>query len=281
MTAQATDNSEAGYSTFSRALVASSLPSLAWSRDRATRPIAAAARTTVLGRIPPAEREWLRRIEDRRRELARTSAVTGPEFHAGERPESGLFSVLHGPVSIASAASVVSVSPLWGLFLMRLVRELSPRSCIELGTGFGLSGCYQGAALELNGAGTLTTLEGAPEWAMIAEQGFAELELGRVEVRVGPLGETLQRLLSESPPVDFAFVDAEHGEAATLGYLGALLPHMSDAGVVVFDDISFSREMIRAWRSIRRHPRISFSIGMWRFGIAVVARAGVAASTAT
>jgi len=258
----------------------SSLPSLALSRDRAKRPIAAAALTTVLGRIPGAERDWLRRIEDRRRELARTGAVTGPEFHAGERPQSGLFSGLHKPVAISAAAPMVSVSPLWGLFLMRLVRELSPRSCLELGTGFGLSGCYLAAALELNGRGTLTTLEGAPEWATIAERGFAELELTRVEVRVGPLAETLQRLLRERPGVDFAFVDAEHGERATLGYFHALLPHVADGAVVVFDDISFSREMIRAWRAIRRHPRVSFSIGMWRFGIAVLAGTGSTASAA-
>ena len=46
---------------------------------------------------------------------------------------------------------------------MRLVRELRPHSCLELGTGVGVSAGYQAAAMELNGVGRLLTLDGSAD----------------------------------------------------------------------------------------------------------------------
>ena len=54
---------------------------------------------------------------------------------------------------------------------MRIVRELSPRACLELGAGYGISAAYQGAALELNGSGTLTTMERIEALGEIVTQG--------------------------------------------------------------------------------------------------------------
>jgi predicted O-methyltransferase YrrM len=256
-----------------RLRMATSLWRLTKRDDPPSRAIAAALKATALGRIPSEERGWIAQIERRRGDLGSDKTVTDPEFHVGARPEGGFFAALHRPVAVSDASSLVSISPLWGVFLMRIVRELAPRSCLELGTGLGLSGAYQGAALELNGVGKLTTLEGNAEWATIAERGFSTLGLGRVKVRPGPLGETLDETLAQNPPVDFVFVDAEHGQAAILGYFRTMLPHLADRGaIIVFDDINFSREMRSGWRAIRGHERVSLSVGLGRVGIAVVSR---------
>ena len=50
-----------------------------------------------------------------------------------------------------------SMPRIWARFLMRLVGELAPRSCIELGTGFGISAMYQAAALETAGLTATST----------------------------------------------------------------------------------------------------------------------------
>jgi predicted O-methyltransferase YrrM len=157
----------------------------------------------------------------------------------------------------------------WVLVLMRLVRELAPRSCVELGTGLGISTAYQAAALELNGDGRLSTLDVSPERAAIAEQGLSELGLDRAEVRVGRIEEELAEVLGSLSPVEYALVDAEHTEEATLGYFAALIPHLAENAVVVFDDIPWTNELRRTWRAIRRNDRVSLGIGLGRLGIAV------------
>src|SRR5207244_11323243 len=111
----------------------------------------------------------------------------------------------------------------------------------------GISASYEAAALELNGVGRLLTLDGSAEWAAVAEEGLSSLGLGRVEFSVGPIGGTLPDALERSAPIDYAFVDAEHTEEATVGYFESIVPHMSPQAMMVFDDIPWSRELRRAW----------------------------------
>jgi len=166
--------------------------------------LAQAFKSVALGRIPSEERVWVARIEARRRELASEQELTQPIFSKEPEPRGARWLRMHRPVAVLEASAEISIPPEWGLFLMRLVRELAPRSCLELGTGFGISAAYQAASLELNGAGRLTTLEGAGEWANAAERGAAALGLHNLEVRVGPLDDTLEGVLAEVAPVEFA-----------------------------------------------------------------------------
>jgi hypothetical protein len=71
-------------------------------------------------------------------------------------------------------------------------------------------------------------------WAAVAEEGLSSLGLGRVEFSVGPIAGKLPDALERSAPVDYAFVDAEHTEEATVGYFESIVPHMSPQGVMVF-----------------------------------------------
>src|SRR5947207_1405865 len=208
------------------------------------------------------------RITARRRRCPSSRPPSRPFAQDGVvRPfEAGL------PATVSAATGGVSIPPVWGPFLMRLVRELSPELCLELGTGVGISTAYQAAALDLNGAGRLITIDGSPEWAALAEQGLSALGLGRVQGEVGPIASTLPGALEDQPPVDYALVDAEHTEEATVGYFHSLLPYLSDGAVVVFDDIPWTSGMRRAWRAIARHPRVSgFALG--RMGVAVMSTA--------
>jgi predicted O-methyltransferase YrrM len=261
-----------------RTVMAASLPSVARQANRAadradrapaparraSRALGSALRTTALGQPRAEERAWVDRIEARRDQLASGGAV---EPRIAERGSAVASEAL--PPIPTWVASIISLHPVWCLFLMRLVRELAPRSCLELGTGFGISGAYQAASLELNGVGALSTLEGAPQLAEIAEQGFAALRLNeRVEVGVGPLEDTLGHALERAAPVDYAFLDADHTAEATLEHFNAIVTHLSDGAVVVLDDINWAEG--RAWRTIRRHDRVSVALGLLRVGIVVI-----------
>jgi predicted O-methyltransferase YrrM len=228
--------------------MAASVPRAPSHPQPAARALRGALWTTALGRIPPEERAWAARIEARRAEIA--------------PPETSGF--VHG----------MSISPVWGRFLMRMVRRFTPRSCVELGTAFGISAAYQAAALELNGAGTLTTLERDQALAGVAEEGLARLRLPRASVRLGPINASLDSLVGEADPIDYAFLDADHTEQATLSHFAALLPHLREGAVVVLDDVNWSDEMRRAWGAIRTEPRVSASLGLRRMGIAIIVAHG-------
>jgi len=212
------------------------------------------------------------RIDARRRELIadETSVAPGFEAKSGTAPEW----ITRGrgePIPIGGVACLFSAPPRWGMFLLRLVRELAPESCLELGTGVGISTAYQAAALKLNGSGTLTTLEGAQAWAAIAEQGLSALGLAeRARVEVGPIDETLAEVMARVAPIDYAYLDADHTEEATVGHFEAIVPHLSEGGIVILDDISYSGEMWRAWRAITRHGRVSLDLALGRMGVVAV-----------
>jgi predicted O-methyltransferase YrrM len=257
----------AAASAGSRALMAASLPLLAGHSEEPAAALRRAIGTSVLGRISSPEAAWLERIGAWRRELGSEQRVADLLQIA---PELGATAPQHPPHHLASALPWWSIPRVWGRFLMRLVCELGSLSCLELGTGFGISGAYQAAALELRGKGRLTTLDVAGEWAAIAERGFSELGLdGRVDIRRGDIDETLEGVLEETSPVDYAFLDAEHTERATVRHFDAVIPHLAPGAVVVVDDILWSEEMRRAWAAIKRRDAVASATRLGRMGVVV------------
>ena len=139
--------------------------------------IGTAIRETLAGELPHAEKEAIARIEQRRTALLESDGrITVVDFGAG-RPDSrrSREEMERGVQSTAQVSRITAVSkpPFWALLLYKLVRRLEPVSCLELGTCVGISAAYQATALRFNGAGTMTSLEGAPEIAAIAGETFA------------------------------------------------------------------------------------------------------------
>jgi predicted O-methyltransferase YrrM len=164
----------------------------------------------------------------------------------------------------------MSIPAVSGRFLMRLVRLLAPRSCLELGTGFGVSTAYQAAALELNGKGTMTSLDLAG-MTDIAGPGLARLGLaGRTHLVPGRIERTLPAVLEAARPIDFAFLDADHTPRGTLHPLEVMIPHLSTGAVVVFDDINWTPGMRVTWRRIGQLPAVVAAYRLHRLGVTVV-----------
>jgi predicted O-methyltransferase YrrM len=257
-----------------RAVLAIGARRVAGRGDPRSGALARALRDSALGRRPPEEREWIARVEAHRAEIPFAMAATGAPIGLVPSDEQS------GPVPVPDDATRLghaweacrwaAIPPVWGRFLTRLVRELNPVSCLELGTGTGLSASYQAAALELNGRGTLMSLD-FQEVAAIAERGLGALGLDhRIELRVGPIDETLPGLLERIAPIDYAFLDAEHSEEATTRHFEAVLPHLADGAVVVLDDVTATPEMRRAWRAVINRDRVSLALGLRRLGVVAI-----------
>jgi predicted O-methyltransferase YrrM len=241
------------------------------SRDPGARPVRRALMPTVFGRPRADEAHWIELIEGRRAELATGELPTGMPAFRPAADGAVIHSVGAPETTTGFAATVMSLSPRCCLLLMRLVRERRPASCLELGTGFGISTAYQAAALSLNGRGRLTTLEGAAPWSELALEGLDKLGLDGVSSRVGQLSELVAEEAARCEPLDFVFIDAEHQEEPTVAHFEAILPHLADEALVVLDDVDWPA--VRAgFTRIAADGRVSTAVVLGRLGVCSVRR---------
>jgi len=262
----------AGRQAHRRLRTPSQLAQLAQSADPAARQVAAA----LDGRLDAQERAWSDRIEALRARLLASDAEVGIiDFGAGDPGlELSGGTMAAGRVEtrrIADICRSAAKPPVWARILLRLVREFRPERCLELGTSLGVSAAYQAAALELNGSGRLVSLEGAPALVEVAWRHLEELGLApRVSLFAGRFRDTLGGVLASEAPIDYAFVDGHHDGDATIAYFEQLLPAAADGAVFVFDDISWSRGMQQAWRTVSAHPRVRLPVDLFKVGVCVL-----------
>lgn len=174
-------------------------------------------------------------------------------------------------VSVAAACGV-SKPPNAARLMYQLVRELRPQQAIELGTNVGVSSAYQAAGLQTNGSGRLVTLEASPYRLRLARELHARIGLRSIDHRQGLFSETLDDVVAEFGPFDFAFIDGHHQYAPTLDYFERIWRCSHDEALFVFDDIRWSEGMERAWTEIRADPRVRLALDLNTLGICVVGR---------
>jgi predicted O-methyltransferase YrrM len=244
---------------------------LAGDPHPAARAISEAVRAVVTDEFSPEERAAFARVEELRASLAQSQEeITVVDYGAGESTDTRTAEEMsRGRTTTTTVGAIcrsASKPPRWARLLFALVRKLEPQQCLELGSSLGLSAAYQASALQLNGVGRLDTLEGAPA---VAER--ARLNLGQLsvpaEVTTGRFQDTLEPLLEERPGVDLAFVDGHHDGDATIAYFEQLAPHVSEGGVLVFDDVAWSPGMADAWSRIRSDQRVGLAVDLFKVGI--------------
>jgi predicted O-methyltransferase YrrM len=167
--------------------------------------------------------------------------------------------------SVASIARNAAKPKKYARLLYRLVNHFGCRNIIELGTSLGISASYMAAA---NSFGRVITCEGSPEIARLARQHFSLLQLANITLLEGVFETTLPLALQEMPRVDLFFIDGNHQQAPTLAYFEAVLPHLHNDSMVVFDDIHWSPGMEAAWQQVRQHPAVSETVDLFFIGLA-------------
>ena len=113
---------------------------------------------------------------------------------------------------------------------------------------------------------------------MLAARNLAGLHLRNIEVVTGRFDRTLDNVLRTAATLDYAFIDDHHDEHATVAYFQQLAPFMLADALLVFDDISWSLGMVRAWATITTDPRIRAAVSLRAVGLCVLDEQAVAAS---
>ena len=92
---------------------------------------------------------------------------------------------------VADIARHVGISEKRARLLFRLVNYLGCRNALELGTSVGIGT----SALAANKITNVTSIEGCPETARIAQQQFQKFGLENIELRVGKFENVLEEIL--------------------------------------------------------------------------------------
>jgi predicted O-methyltransferase YrrM len=129
----------------------------------------------------------------------------------------------------------MQISPEQGRFMGFLVECLGARRCLEVGTFTGYSALA--VALSLPAEGRLIACDLNEEWTAIARRYWARAGVtDKIELRLGPGLETLDRLLADGQggSFDFAFIDAD--KEAYSQYYERCLSLLRRGGVVAIDN---------------------------------------------
>lgn len=163
-------------------------------------------------------------------------------------------------------AEVSSVDREWGVFLHLLAAGCGARTILELGACAGISSCYLAS---VDSCTRMIAVEASTSLAPLAEATLARLK-GRAEVILAPFERALEDLAPAlSAAVDVVFLDGDHALAPTLGYVERIVPLLRQGGLLVIDDIRWSREMLAAWREVSRRPGFSHVVDVGRMGVCV------------
>jgi len=178
----------------------------------------------------------------------------------------GAGSHIHAPKRrrISAIARHSNTTPLFCRILFKMIEKYKPKTILELGTSLGLATLYMRFAA-LNSR--VITVEGCPVIAQKAAQHFQLLGVENIEIINNRFDEVLPILLKELQQLDFAFVDGNHQEAATIQYFETCLPYLHEKSILVFDDIHWSEGMENAWHRIQQHPSVTRTIDLFFFGI--------------
>ncbi len=170
--------------------------------------------------------------------------------------------------------------PVEGRFLELLVFASGARSVLEIGTFSGYSALSMAAGLPVDGR--IVSCEVDPEVAEVARRHIAvSPHAERIEVRVGPALDTVAGL---DGPFDLVFIDAD--KQSYRGYVEAVLPKLSERGVIAIDNTLWSgrvvddaepdertRALVELNDGLRADPRVVCVQLTVRDGITLVRRA--------
>lgn len=168
---------------------------------------------------------------------------------------------------ISKIAKTAGITQKRAKLLFRITNYFQPNNILEIGTSLGLAT----AALALgNPKASITTLEGCPNTIAIAKNQLQLNEIRNVQCITTEFHSYLEKKnssLDTTEHFSLIYFDGNHSKAATLDYFELLLPTITNDTVWIFDDIHWSPEMEKAWKIIKKHPKITVTIDTFQWGL--------------
>ena len=157
-----------------------------------------------------------------------------------------------------------SVTPRYGALLYRIAAWFRPEMILELGTGVGISTLYLGSGAPRV---PLHSMEGNTEKAAMAASLACRCGLEQISIHWGPIDRKLEEFLPQLRGRFLAFIDANHRYEPVVRYMRMILSRAGEDGVIVLDDIYWSKGMEKAWKEVISWPQVKVSVDLFRMGI--------------
>lgn len=154
-----------------------------------------------------------------------------------------------GKAYTVSLSKVVrrSATPPWkGRLLYTLTQSIRAERILELGTNLGFGTLYLAMAAP---TAELHTIEASPTLAEKARWHFRLLGV-KPKLHIGTFSAVLPTLAGDW---DLIYIDGDHRGHALFEYGSQLYPHLRAGGLLICDDIFWSRDMYAGWRNLRHH----------------------------
>ena len=139
--------------------------------------------------------------------------------------------------------SMMQICPEQGALMANLIRLMSAKKTIEIGTFTGYSALA--VALALPEDGKIVACDISEEWTSIGRKKWEQAGVAdKIDLKIGPALRTLEGLLEDGQEgsFDFAFIDAD--KANYLDYYKMCLKLVRKGGVVAIDNVLWSGAVI-------------------------------------
>tara|TARA_Y100001970_G_scaffold288855_1_gene417440 strand:- start:108724 stop:109386 length:663 start_codon:yes stop_codon:yes gene_type:complete len=139
--------------------------------------------------------------------------------------------------------SAMQICPEQGALMANIVRLMSAKNTIEIGTFTGYS--TLAVALALPQDGKVIACDVSEEWTSIGRRKWQEAGVAeKIDLRIAPAIETLQSLIeaNKEASFDFAFIDAD--KVNYLDYYRICLRLVRKGGVIAIDNVLWSGAVI-------------------------------------
>jgi predicted O-methyltransferase YrrM len=156
----------------------------------------------------------------------------------------------------------VAASPLSYCYsLFRMVELEKPRHILELGTCVGLSSLSLALPDENS---TVHTVEANPFLVDISKGLHNKYNVKNIQVYCQLFDEFLEG--NRNNKYDLIVIDGDHQYDATLRYVKICKSMLNQGGVILLDDIHWSKAMYSAWKEIVSSDVFNSSLEMFRWG---------------
>lgn len=147
-----------------------------------------------------------------------------------------------------------------GQLLHHIALACNAKLIVEVGTSYGFSGLFWGAAL-LKTGGKLHTIDISDKKYNASRATFVKAGLG--DVIVNHLGDARSLLPTIAGPIDIAFIDAD--KPACRAYFDAVWPKIRAGGAVITDNASTHRselaDFIKHLRALPDASSVEVAVG--------------------
>ena len=161
---------------------------------------------------------------------------------------------------VSKNAKYSLTSPKYCRLLHRIVSFTKTQYILELGTSLGITSLYFN---ENKNVKKITTIEGAESISEIAQENFNKFDS---KINLINFDNILPKFIEKNTKFDLIFIDGNHTKEATLRYFYILKSLVSENGIIIFDDIRWSKGMFEAWDEIKNKTKYS-TVDLFKIGI--------------